>query len=307
MLRELYPNTTKACQIQQLPPSLSELFSDFIQNDLHDNQYLSCLQLRALLHPIQTMILQNSQILKSFSEMLISSRQCVRVITRNSTMARLEELQSLLAKWYSIYLQSQRANPESPFMQTTLILYHLLNLNTITSFAEVERLARKDGFDGTHWDLSLRHRRCIYNSNEAIFHCGQVLRIIKSICEEDRPTWWPMALYRVTLILWVECLVKTDPSFPQHRPSGPVITIDRMQPDDAALSNWRWHSNGNPVLLRDGGGFVETDNPADVLSQCTGWLVERTSTRMADGVRRKLRSLYDVWHGQGTVADSTQC
>lgn len=297
-LIELHP-TSLDCSIQQLPPSLAELFSDFIQNDIQDSASLSPLQLRLLLHPIQTMLQQNRQLLTCFSDILTPSRREARTITRSSTIARLEELQALLAKWYDLHLRFQIQEFQSTFMRITLIIYHLLSLNTVSSFHEIERLARKDAFDGTHWDLSIRHKRCIYNSNEAIFHGGQVLRIINSIPDEDRPVWWPIAIYRVTLILWIECLAKTDPSFPQQRSNGPVVAIDAMPADDAILSKWRWHTDGMPVLSRPDGGFTGIENPADVLQHFITYLVEGSASRMADGVKRKLISLMSAWHGQG--------
>ncbi|KAK7754701.1 hypothetical protein SLS62_003258 [Diatrype stigma] len=303
-----------------LTPSLHDLFQDFLHDNLSRRQGGSPTphQLRLLLHPLQALLCQLRQLLSCFSDVLLNSRGggggATRTVTKASTLLRLEEVQTLLQKWY----QLSRAHADrdrdcdgiGDVVRANLALYHLIALNAVTSFPEVERLARRESFDGSYWELSLRHKRCIYQREEAVFHCGQVFRIVTRLMPTDRrPSWWAAALYRATLVLFVDSVSQLDPSFQKQRGGGgddggsggsscTSVSIDRLLPEDPLLKAYVWKGDGIPVLTRPH-GIVSIENPKDVLGYAIKSLEEGGSLRMADGIRRKLITLGSNWDIDG--------
>ncbi|KKY31068.1 putative transcription factor cmr1 [Diaporthe ampelina] len=190
-----------------------------------------------------------------------------------------------------------------------IVLYHLISLNAVTNFPEIERLARREGFEAggpTYWELGLRHKRCIYQREEAIFHCGQVLRLLRSIPADKLPPWWSTATYRVTLILWTDAIGRLDPSFktamndgssPEsgNAASSSVVAVDRVTPEDPALIAYLWSGDGTAVLSHDNGSAVSMDSPASILEVGIQTIDNGISTRIGDGIKRKLATLADSW------------
>ncbi|KAK7739168.1 hypothetical protein SLS53_005804 [Cytospora paraplurivora] len=315
-----------------LTPSLFDLFQDFLHDNLPRRQpSLTPQQLRLLLHPLQSLLCHLRQMLTCFSDILAARRTAARTVTKSSTLQRLEEVQVLLQKWYELAVAHHKANPSCAMTKCNIVLYHLISLNAVTNFPEVERLARKEGFEAstggcggggggdvgptattttTYWELSLRHKRCIYQREEAIFRCGQVLRLLRCIPADKLPPWWGAAVYRVTLIMWTDAVGRSDPSFkvagkegggggggggagssPENGGSGGgvgggggpgvgglgagggggAVAVDQVTPEDPALISYLWGGDG--VAAFEGG----------------------VSTRMGDGIRRKLVRLSSNW------------
>ena len=314
-----------------LTPSLFDLFQDFLHDNLSRRQAsLSPLQMRLLLHPLQSLLCHLRQMLSCFSDILASRRSANRTVTKASTMLRLEEVQALLQQWYELSVAFSKANPACAVTRCNLVLYHLISLNAVTSFPEIERLARRDGFDGSYWELGLRHKRCVFQREEAVFHCGQVLRLLRQMPADHRPAWWPAALYRATLILWADGVARLDPNFKpaaQGRPADPArdgaaqdvitvggsgtggppagppaVAIDRVTPEDPAVIAYLWGGDGVAVLTRRDGASVRLDQPADVLAYAVKTLDEAAGSRIGDGIRRKLVALAGHWNVDGLAA-----
>ncbi len=290
-----------------LTPSLFDLFHDFLHDNLSRRQNnLSPQQMRLLLHPLQSLLSHLRQMLSCFSDILSTRRSTNRTVTKASTMIRLEEVQSLLQHWYELSMTFYKANPTCAVTRCNLVLYHLISLNAVTSFPEIERLARRDGFDGSYWELGLRHKRCIYQREEAIFHCGQVLRLLRLMPADRRPSWWSAALYRTVLILWTDSVSRLDPNFKRadeaaaaaaaaasgspngagpgaQGPPGPVaVAIDHVTPEDPGVIGYLWNGDGVAVLTRRDGATVSLDKPADVLAYGIKTIDEAVSSRFAD-------------------------
>ncbi len=297
-----------------LTPSLYDLFQDFLHENLSRRQgSLTPQQMRLLLHPLQSLLCHLRQMLSCFSDILSTRRTTSRTVTKSSTMLRLEEVQSLLQQWYELSMAFYKANPNCAVTRCNLVLYHLISLNAVTNFPEIERLARRDGFDGSYWELGLRHKRCIYQREEAIFHCGQVLRLLRLMPADRRPSWWSAALYRATLILWTDSISRLDPSFKRAddatgattsaSPSGaagPVVAIDQVTPEDPVVIAYLWSGDGMAVLTRrDGASTVSLDKPSDVLAYAVQTIDEAVSSRLADGIKRKLMTLVRHWNVDG--------
>jgi len=283
-----------------LTPSLCDLFQDFLHDNLSRRQAsLSPQQLRLLLHPLQSLLCHLRQMLGCFSDILAARRTTNRTVTKASTMLRLEEVQSLLQQWYELSMTFFKANPGCPVTRCNLVLYHLISLNAVTSFPEIERLARREGFDGSYWELGLRHKRCIFQREEAIFHCGQVLRLLRAMPADRRPSWWSAALYRAALILWTDSISRLDPNFKRADDGAPAVAIDQVTPEDPAVIAYLWSGDGVAILTRRDGSHVSLDKPADVLAYAIKTIDESVSSRIGDGIKRKLMTLGSNWNVEG--------
>ncbi|KAH9900319.1 hypothetical protein F4778DRAFT_741179 [Xylariomycetidae sp. FL2044] len=285
-----------------LTPSLFDLFQDLLHDNLPRHQgALNPHQLRLLLHPLQSLLCHLRQMLSCFPDTMSTRHPSPRTVTKASTMQRLVEVQSLLQKWYELSASYAAVNPDCPVSKTNMVLYHLISLNAVTNFPEVERLARREAFDSTYWDLSLRHKRCIYQREEAIFHCGQVYRLLRSMAGDHRPSWWSVALYRATLILWTDSLARLDPNFQGKRDdAGGHVAVDQVTPEDQGVIAYLWHSEGVPVLTgRDGSPVASLEKPREVLDYGLKALQDDAGSRLSDGIRRKLVQLGGNWNMDG--------
>ncbi|KAK3378561.1 hypothetical protein B0H63DRAFT_251071 [Podospora didyma] len=286
-----------------LTPSLHDLFQDFLSDNLSRRQgSLSPQQLRLILHPLQSLLCHLRQMLSCFSDVLSSRRNGARTVTKASTMLRLEEVQALLQKWYELTMTYHKANPNCPITRCNLVLYHLISLNAVTNFPEIERLARREGFDGSYWELSLRHKRCISQREEAIFHCGQVFRLLRLMPNNRRPSWWSAAMYRATLILWTDSISRLDPNFQTDKRENATgstspVAIDQVTPEDPAVIAYLWNGDGVAVLTQLDGMTVNLDKPADVLIYAVKNIESGFSSRVGDGIKRKLIALRNNWSG----------
>ncbi|TPX15731.1 uncharacterized protein E0L32_000065 [Thyridium curvatum] len=283
-----------------LTPSLYDIFQDFLHDNLTQRRYnFSPQHLRLLLHPLQSLLFHLRQVLSCFSDVYGVRRSPTRTICKTSTATRLDEVQELLEKWYELCMELHASNPECEVTRCNLVLYHLVSLNRVAHFPEIERLARREAFDGTPWELSLRHKRCISHREEAIFHCGQVIRLIEAMPVDRRPPWWAAALYRATLILWTDSLVRADPSFKGAANSGNgpgMIIINRVLPEDPNGIPYMWGEYPSTIVLscRDG-STVSLDRPTEVLAFGVDILKQSASTRFVDGLKRKLVALAETW------------
>ncbi|KAM7185184.1 hypothetical protein V8F20_011908 [Naviculisporaceae sp. PSN 640] len=290
-----------------LTPSLYDLFQDFLHDSLSRRQgSLSPQQLRLILHPIQALLCHLRQMLTCFSDVLGARRTASRTVTRASTLSRLEEVQQLLRKWFELTMTYYKANPACPVTRCNLVLYHLITLNAVTNFPEIERLARKENFDTTapHWELSLRHKRCIYSREEALFHAGQTFRNLRLMPNDRRPAWWSTAMYRATLVVWVESICKLDPNFQTAdksqqngtgSPGAGLVAIDQLAADDPSLGAYLYSNEGVGVLTTLEGGAVSLDKPEEILTYAVKNIESGFSSRIGDGIKRKLIALNDNW------------
>lgn len=254
--------------------------------------------------------------LSCFSDVLGARQASTRTVTKSSTMARLEEVQALLQKWYELSVASQKADPTCFATKTNLVLYHLISLNAVTNFPEIERLARRDGFDGSYWELSLRHKRCIFQREESIFHCGQILRLLRALQDRNRPSWWAVALYRATLILWTDSICRLDPNFQVAQQAGGddrekdagryvsstksnPIAVDQVTPEDPEVAAYLWNGSGTPVLTGTDGRIFSLEKPADILWNAIHTVQASKASRLCDGIRRKLLVLGGNWQLDG--------
>ncbi|KFY76372.1 hypothetical protein V498_09604 [Pseudogymnoascus sp. VKM F-4517 (FW-2822)] len=297
-----------------IPTSLHGLFQDFLHdNFFHYSASLTPLTLRLLLHPIQSLLYQARQLLTCFSDVLSTPPSSTRTLTKASTLTYLEEVKSLLQKWYNLHLSlpiSVSGSADDSTKTINLTLFHLISLNAHTSFPSLERFARRSpatlATANSHWDLSLQHKKCIFDSSSALFHAGQILRLVAlSDLRDHRLPWASLAVYRASLVLWFDVLAMSDPNFPPPTPQGPIVVINESAADDAALMGWLWKGVGVPVLRCRDDSMCRLQAPEVVLEACIGFVGGEdgggsgTGGRLADGIVRKLRMLKGNWHCAG--------
>ena len=274
--------------------SLSHLFQDMLRDELDmKSRRLSPLRLKLLLHPLQSLACHLGQLLSCFYGMHDNQRS-TRPITTASTLMRLEEVQSTLRKWYELALPNLKADPDCTITNGSLILYHLISLNTVTYFPEIERLVRREQFDGLSWESAFRSKPFIYNPENAMFHCGQIFRIVSNMPATGRPPWWSAALYRATLILWISSISRVH-SDNDSWEKGPVFMINAVAPEDSLIKTYLTNLHGTPAMLRRDGSYIQFGNPDDILSYSLTVLDEGIATRVSDGIKRKLQTVSRNW------------
>lgn len=298
-------------------PSLFDLFQDFLQNNLSVvHTTLPPQQLRLLLHPIQAMVSHLRVLQSCLPDTLGNSQMGLPTVNRDSAEQRIHEIQNLLQQWYSLAQASSANDQLCDLTRCNLALYHLMYLNTVTDFPEIERLARREGLDDKaafpQLEMSVRHKRCILQREQAVLHCGQVLGLLRRLPRNRRPSWWTAAMYRAVLILWADSISHVDGSsvgeqlaemgngamsrggLGGYQPS--LVPLDRIGPDDPALTACIWQRDGIPILRYVSGKVIGLDNPHEILDYGIKTVDEADSSRVGDGIRRKLAALMTNWN-----------
>lgn len=281
------------------PLSLRELFRHFLNDEIvvQDNQeiHLTPMHLRLLLHPLQTLVCQYCQLLSCFSDSVVASRSRNRALTAASTRVRLEEVQALLGRWFDLAQRYMKTNPMCPMMQSNLVMFHLISMNAVTNFPEIERLARREGVDGTYQQMLWMQKKCLSDVHEAITHAGQILRLIQEMPRGIRPPWWAGAVYRAALVVWTDSLTHSDSINPNppgaYQSTNAVFSVDRLPADHQTVLRYMSRREGFPTLTKRDGTPVPLDNSFTVLSHCIDVIDEGVATRFSDGIRSKLEKL----------------
>lgn len=277
------------------PLSLRDLFQHFLDDELQPMGIeMTPLQLRLLLHPLQGLVCQHAQLLSCFSSTTRTDRKPPG-ITSLSTRQRLTEVQALLGRWYELAERYLSTNPLCSMMSTNLVIFHLISLNAVTNFPHIESLARREALDGTYPTLLALHRRCIFDLEEAVYHCGQVLRLVRNMPRGVRPPWWAGAIYRIGLVLWTDSLVSHDALSPANNGmfpvAGPSFAIDALLPDHPLIVRYLTKREGVPCLTRRDGTQIGIERGVEILRHCVDVVDEGAATRFSDGVRAKLEVL----------------
>lgn len=279
--------TSKLC------PSLCDLFQDLLHDNIRQDDPPSPFQMRLLLHPLHTLVLHLRQILGCFSDgpgSYIGSR----TVTKASTLSRLEEVQSLLQKWYGLCVTQTNEQSADEVIRENLVLYHLISLNAITSFPDIERIARKEHSGLMPISISQSSQTCIYQREQALFHCGQVFRLVNSMPRQCRPHWWSAALYRATMIIWIHGVSQVGSSEAKTEICD-ALAINVVTPEHPSVASYLRSLEKMPVIVDENGESVALDSPHDVLEVCARFLDGGIPDKMSEGIQRKLRDLSINW------------
>lgn len=274
------------------PMTLKALFKFFLDDGIISKRIeLTPLHLRLLLLPIQGVVHQARELLSCFSSKAVVRRGSKNV-TAASSRVQLRDASALLRRWFILAERYMWTKTVCPMMQASLILFHLVSLNTIVSLPEIERLARRDELEMT--DKNFLHSHCSMDTEEAIVHCGQILRIVRSMSPWVRPPWWAGAVYRVALTLWTVTLLRRDAvSDAQHQLAASEyrVPVDVLPPQHAIIAGYLADKKGIPHLTQDDSSPLFLDSPVDVLVHCVGVIASGTATMFTDGLRIKLSRL----------------
>lgn len=212
-----------------------------------------------------------------------------------------------------------------PDADTTLgmSLYHLICLNLVSSFVDIERLAERKsiGVGVGFWQQSLQHERSIYSRQQAIFHCGQALRYLRAVSIGSLPWWWPTAVHRAIMTLWAASILGTGPSQNEEVPpiyspkefwprdpmdvasetnfsvatEPTIIAIDNVAPEDSAFGDANWSERHLLVLSsRDEGVVVLTDG-AGILQYGISLIHAFPSSVDGEAMVTRLKELGQAW------------
>jgi hypothetical protein len=281
------------------PLSLKELFRRFLDDEIISQEFqeirLTPMHLRLLLHPLQTLVCQYSQLLSCFSDNIASSRSRNRALTAASTRVRLEEVQALLGRWFDLAKRYMVPHPVCPMMAANLVMFHLISMNAVTNFPEIERLARRESTDGSYQQLMWVHKKCLSDVQEAIMHAGQILRHVRDMPPGIRPPWWPGAVYRAALVMWTDSLMQNESISPhqqgQFQAQNATFAVDQLPPDDYKVLRYMSRKEGIPIMTKRDGAPVSLRSGFAVLSHCIGIIDEGIATRFSDGIRSKIEKL----------------
>ena len=308
-----------------LTPSLYSLFQEFLHDGLSQRRKsISAQQLRLLLHPIHSLLCHVRQLLCCFPDIEPGSPEVSRTLTKSGAQARLEETREILRNWYEVTRDFHKTNPDCQLTKINLILYHLISLNALTDFPEIERFARREDFQDSPWNISGRRRTWIWAREDALVHCGQIFRLLRLIPSDRWPCWSAAAIYRATLILWLDSTLRLHQTFsPTQLESSPNIGPTEIMPsltaaEEASLaipvggssfviidqlayeeqpdpSSWRgeWIA----ALTLGDGTTMALDKPFDLLTYGTMLIADGPSTRLGDGIKRKLATMGRNWSG----------
>ncbi|OQV07289.1 hypothetical protein CLAIMM_11744 [Cladophialophora immunda] len=264
-----HPGTDKSAQPRQ--HSLRELFKSLLEDKIdHWQNPVSILHMRLLLYPIQILISQLCELflcLPAESVKRPAARPC-----RISTKLRLEEIRLLLRTWNKSFRRLvPNGTRECSLKNLTAIIYHFLNLNLAVSFVHLERSAQmQDGCTFLKRDGS--YDSWIRFPQEAIFHCGQILRTIRETPHELRPLWWPGAVYRVAIVLWAISVTRMANKATAVSEHIPELIIDTVPQDDVAWQLFIKYDRGSPRITARKESSISLNDSNGIFEECIALL-----------------------------------
>jgi hypothetical protein len=207
---------------------------------------------------------------------------------------RFDEAQALVERWYELARRYLSSNPMCPMMEAGLVLYHLISMNAVTHFSEIERFAREGRVTEPAPHPTLVESTCVPHVRDAIVHAGQVLLLIKGMSPSVRPPWWPAAVYRAALTLWLEGWVQKSMTANQRSGFGSEMTlfpIDSLPASHPTIIDYLSGAAAMPCLTAKDGTLIEIDHDVKVLHACLDIIGDGVATRFSDGIRSKLGRL----------------
>ncbi|KAI0440243.1 hypothetical protein F4803DRAFT_485720 [Xylaria telfairii] len=269
-----------------LTPSLYDLFQDFLCDRLSAEQAasLSPYRMRLLLHPIHSGLWYSKTMKLHYSDPSVNEAKAPTLPSQDK---------ALLERWRSICYSHFDRDSTCLVTQTNLVLSHLISLNDLTYFPAIEQYARGQLENNPLFN---------FPSSEAVYHCGQVLRIVRAMPADQRPVWWSIAVYRVMLILWIftlcrgNAVVDQNTSLDESAPTDPTLVIDLPGLVGESVFDFLWKDNIVVLLSRRQGPHMDLSEHSNVLGYAVEILNEGVSTRFRDGIKRKLIKLHTRWY-----------
>jgi hypothetical protein len=281
-------------QFNEEMQSLNSLFRSFIQGRLTNTTDLPFHHLRLLLHPLQAMVLEQQQLLRIFGIDEPSNRH--RVLSRLKVLSRLQETQDLLHQMSLLLTRSSNIRHQSndlPIRSTicvSMLMFHLISLNTITSIPEIERIANEEPpTTPAERAEAWRHVRYAESEHYIVFHAGQILRLVNELHSVTKLPWWPIAAYRAAMVCW-------SLSGPMRLQEGDraAVSIHSLLPNDGALESYVNDHRGLAVFTYTDGRQEPVLEGNNSLHYCID-LLSKNSTRLVRNTQAKLVRLAEKW------------
>ncbi|KEQ57764.1 uncharacterized protein M437DRAFT_70566 [Aureobasidium melanogenum CBS 110374] len=262
-----------------------------------DLSKLTPITLRLMLCHLQKVVSRVRALIADMTDDEGTSRAAHRQTAMVLTSVHMDEARDMLRRWYDL-ANGGCTDTRTPAMGANMILYHLLSLNTLANFPEIERIARSDRTDPlkkpAHWVRSYHFEDC----PRIFFHCRQILRTIRYMEEHTRPPWWAGAVYRVALIAWMNSMVVADTGAgaDNHGSNQSTTTVlDDLAADHPLIEAYLDRHQGIPVFSQIEGGYMALDVPSNVLVHCANLLGVDPLLAFVKGVRLKLLKLVTRW------------
>ena len=279
--------------------ALCDLFRFFLDGSLgNPNVQLSPIQLRLLLHPLQSLTIHLRQFLRSFPEGS-SNRKGSRAMNKSALRSRFEEVQSLLKQWYALARRCPGdLADDCVATSANLIVYHLISLNTVICLPETEKFASSEPGSDSLRHASWLQASCTENAEEIFFHCGQTLRFLRLIPEEVRPPWWPAAVYRAALASWMTSMANAEARnllSSLSREANQHFALDSLAPEHPSLMRYLNSGEGQPMFTKGDGTMISLEEPRNILPYYVEMLSEQQTTSFKEGIQSKLARLAERW------------
>lgn len=297
--------------------TLKQLFQDFIHGTLSERVPPRHLQL--LLHPLQALAYHSRGLLSC-------AKSTASVVLDGIAASSVTEMERLLQSWYMLATEPHvEEDTCSNEIRLGLILYHFISLNLVANLVGIEQLT--DPGTGTLdigcWQHFLQNQECFRNRQEAIFHCGQALRHLRAVgVHAARPWWWPTAVQRAVLTLWVAshlAPISSCPNIPEASSVFPmedfwqqsscmdmapetselcIVAIDGAAPEDACFRDADWSEKCIPVLTRLDEGVVVLTDAMGILEYGVSLINAFPGSPEGEAVVSTLKGLGQVWEGK---------
>lgn len=272
-------------------PSLEELFSRLKQGDIPHRESLAEKNWRLLLYPVLALIHHIRQV-------TCLSISCFAPDPRTQARQTMKEAHDLLRKWYELATE-QGTNTDPEPTRLNLTLYHLLWLNTVVDYQQVEAYASSRTADSNS---------CISSLSETRHHGVVAFQLLHGMPQEMRPQWWPLAVYRVTLLLWMESHIHhTSPFGNRENLSAPLLFFPGISPENSRPMVLGSLGLVEPVLehqLPHPSGFLEASlrrgvpevptEPSEIIELGIMMIEEGFMTPLAEEVVGKLRKAAEI-------------
>lgn len=212
---------------------------------------------------------------------------------------RLDEARDLLQKWHTLANRNSAGEADST-TAAMMVMYHFIVLNTLLNFPEVERMARGEDNARTSKPLRWKQPHHFEDSRKIYVHCGQVVRIIRSMSDHKRPTWWAGAVYRVALITWANSMsCESDQEDNMEGLDESFLALDTLLLDDPRIGQYLTIHQGIPIFTDPCGDNVTLDVPGAILRHCIKVLGSNPRDMFVKGIQQKLLNMAERWQEGG--------
>ena len=285
--------------------TLCNLFSFFLDGGLgNPNVQLSPIQLRLLLHPLQSLTIHLCQFQKCFPDGN-SNRKGSHALNKSVLRTRFEEVQSMLKQWYALARRYPgHSADECAATCANWIIYHLIHLNTLICLPEIELFASSEPGSESLRPSSWLQASCTENPEEILFHCGQILRLLRSMPESVQPPWWPAAIYRAALASWMTSMAnaKSRSLLSSLRmEANQPLALDNIAPEHPSVTRYLDSGEGQPMFTKRDGTTLSLEDPQNILTHCVEMLNEAQTTHFREGIQSKLARLVERWQSWNCV------